>query len=375
MVQDIYKLDRFGALDDLIEVLVSNYGSNKVTFITGKASFASLGGAKIIEQAKNQFDVLQLANFSPNPKIEDLTRLSQEVKRFHPDVLVAIGGGSVIDMSKLLKAVLNEPQANIIDIVRGKRTIQDCGVPLIAVPTTAGSGSEATHFAVCYEGRDKYSVASDFLSPDKVFLDGRTLADLPLDIRRASALDAFAQAIESYWAVGATDASRSASVEALNILRPNIVEYCRGSGAPNILQAMMKGSHLAGMAINVSKTTSAHAWSYGFTSSFNIPHGDAVWITLPKIFQLHEAVGAKSDQQLFKRIEELRELIGIPLSVKAQDFFDDFLGQLGLETSFDKIGLGDRSVRKELSISVNMQRMENNPMKFSQENIDQIFGL
>ena len=102
-----------------------------------------------------------------------------------------------------------------------------------------------------------------------------------------TALDALAQGIESYWAVGATEQSRIYARKAIPVLFEKLKESVAGRSTESMLQEILEAANFAGQAINISRTTAAHAYSYAFTSRYGIPHGQAVWLTLPAVFHSH----------------------------------------------------------------------------------------
>ena len=134
------------------------------------------------------------------------------------DAVVSIGGGSVIDIAKLILAFI-EPNQNLKNIVLGiDKPIDSQKIPHFSIPTTAGTGSESTHFAVVYLNKIKYSVSSNFLTPNIAILDGELIKSNSPNQKAYNGLDALAQAIESHWATGSNEESRSYSREAIPIL-------------------------------------------------------------------------------------------------------------------------------------------------------------
>ncbi|MBQ6773947.1 MAG: iron-containing alcohol dehydrogenase [Synergistaceae bacterium] len=161
-------------------------------------------------------------------------------------------GGSSIDVAKYVK--LNNPEAK-----------------LAVIPTTAGSGSEATRFAVLYEDGKKLSITDDIMIPDYVLFDPELLKYLSDYHRKSSALDALSHALESFWSVNADSESQNFSREALtNITR--LLENYPESYKP---EEMLMSSYKAGRAINISQTTAGHAMCYKLTGLFKIAHGHA----------------------------------------------------------------------------------------------------
>ena len=157
--------------------------------------------------------------------------------------------------------------------------------PLVCIPTTAGTGSEATHFAVIYVDGKKKSIASQQLLPDVVILDPQLTDNMPAYVSACSGFDALCQA--TYWSRAATPLSQLYAALTIKVL---IVELPQAvnSNSRLVRDKMQMAANWAGKAINISKTTAPHAMSYVITQEFGIPHGHAVALTLGKFFTLHE---------------------------------------------------------------------------------------
>jgi len=143
----------------------------------------------------------------------------------------------------------------------------------------------------------------------------------------------------------------------------------------------LDAANLAGQAINTSKTTAAHAWSYGITSQYGLPHGHAVWLTLPAIFQIHANIiparvtDARGAEHLNDVISNLMNSLSISSSKQAASTLKDYLTSININIDMVKFGLDTKIKRKQLSQNVNMQRMGNNPVQFSTEDVNSIFDL
>ena len=185
------------------------------------------------------------------------------------DTFLAVGGGSPIDVAKCIKHY------------------SESDAPLIAIPTTSGTGSESTHFAVVYENGNKLSVAAPNLLPDIAILEPSTLKNVPEYTRKATMLDALCHAIESHWAKKATDESRSYAEQAIALILRYKDAYLANTDEGNA--GMMEAANLAGQAINISTTTAAHAMCYKITSLYGFQHGHAAAICLPEVWKQIEA--------------------------------------------------------------------------------------
>ncbi|NVK56716.1 MAG: phosphonoacetaldehyde reductase [Alteromonadaceae bacterium] len=362
--------------------IIKKYGARKTLLVTGRHSYQACGAAAIVDPLVDELNIVQFSDFSVNPKFEEAMRATHLAQTESVDLIVAIGGGSVMDMAKLVKAFLTAPE-HAEELTRGARTMSGAGLPLITVPTTAGSGSEATHFAVVYIGHDKFSLASKYLLPENVILDGRLLSSASPYQRACNGLDALAQAIESAWAAGSTEESRHYSFSAIEKVINQLKPIVDGTASELDFQDMLVAANLAGRAINIAKTTSAHAWSYGITGHYGLPHGHAVWMTLPAIFGLHVKAARENENitdprgsQHFKLIMyRIMELLGIKDESAAEESLRNYLHSIAVDTMLEDIGAETVEQRSFLSKQVNMQRMSNNPVGLYQAQIDHIFRL
>lgn len=371
-------ISKYNGLLDLHN-LSNLYAGKKILLVTGKKSFETSGAKKIMQHHLQDEYVVQFSDFSVNPKIEDATRGARIAKENNIEVIIAIGGGSVLDIAKLIKAFINS-SGNEINLVKGKDTVVDSSIPIIAIPTTAGSGSEATHFAVVYVGEDKYSLAAPCLLPNAVILDGALAITGGKYLKSCNALDAMSQAIESYWAAGSTIESQGYSLSSIERGWKTIMNYVSDKCSESDAQNMIESAHLAGKAINISKTTAAHAWSYAFTSIYNIPHGHAVWLTLPAIFEAHlqsniSSITDKRGSDYFQDImQKLKKTLDLVDSESVSYQLEKFLIQIDMEPKMENLGC-DKQVKKiDVSGRVNRERMGNNPVDLT-DFVNQIFRM
>ena len=372
-------LSGIGSLSQLSDIR-AEFNAKTIMIVTGKASYAASGAKSLVDAALKDDTVVQFSDFDVNPKIEDAERGVALAIETRVDLIIGIGGGSVMDMAKLMKAFYTAPEKSK-ELAKGELVMTDPSIPLVLIPTTAGSGSEATHFAVVYIGLDKYSLASQLLLPDGVILDGSLIASASPYQMACNGLDALAQAIESAWAAGSTKQSREYSFRAVSLCAKYLKEVLAPDASEDALQSMMEAANLAGKAINISKTTAAHAWSYAITSHHSVPHGHAVWLTLPRIFEMHATASAEvvTDPRGMKHFQAIMtRLIDIWGIVSPEDSgrqLKSYLQAINIESDMGKIGANIAEKREFLSKQVNMQRMSNNPVGLTQAHVNQIFGL
>ncbi len=372
----------YSDLGDLRKIgnIIKSYDVQRVLVVTGKKSFQNSGAKETLNRCLKGYTVTYFSDFAANPKLVDAEKGAELAIENTIEAIICIGGGSVLDMGKLIKALyLNCNES--ISVAKGMIKVTDPNIPLVAVPTTAGSGSESTHFAVVYIEGEKYSLADKCLLPADIILDGNlTLSSLSYQ-KACNVLDALSQSIESAWAVGSTVESQEISFAALDLCVENFHEFVHSTDNSQVAQAMIRAANLAGQAINIAKTTAAHAWSYGMTKNNGIPHGHAVWLTLPKIFELcansspEIVVDPRGYAHLLGVMDRLKSILKISSDTEIEQHFRSLLASIGVEGDMKndlKIPLEDRAA---LSKQVNMQRMANNPIRLNQKQVNIIFQL
>ena len=242
------------------------------------------------------------------------------------------------------------------------------------MPTTAGSGAEATGFSVVYFGGDKYSFLHKSLIPDFVIGDVALIKDAPHHILASSAMDALAQAVESYWSVGGTDESRAFAKDAITLTWNSVLEAINARNVRSMAD-LIRGSNLAGRAINISKTTGNHALSYKITTDHGIPHGHCVGMLLPRFVDLHLRLGMDNPQRAKYAIERQSEIFSILGYRDAAQFsaaYAALMDDLGLE-QFDALNKRHQFDAADVVSSVNVQRLGNHPITLTSDEMMSIF--
>jgi alcohol dehydrogenase class IV len=276
---------------------------------------------------------------------EEIQKAFDLLPRHPRQAIVAIGGGAVMDLAK---AVIHRCISSSI------------ATPFfVAIPTTAGSGSEATSFAVVYKENKKYSLAHPSLLPEMVILDPQLTYSLPPYQTAVSGMDVLAQAVESYWNRNATTDSRAYSAEAIRIWKDHFLRTVNEPD-PAARERMLWASHLAGKAINITRTTGPHALSYYLTAHHGVPHGQAVALLLPLFFIYNDAD------------PELCALLGVRNANDAKDAIEAIMKQAGLATKLSDLNIDKSSIVYHLLQDVNEERFDNNPVPFDRERLRQL---
>jgi alcohol dehydrogenase class IV len=319
-----------------------------------------------------------VAQIKTEPALELLETLSAATNAEHPDGIIGIGGGSVLDAAKLL--AVRCTTAKPIREMLGIGQVETAGIPTILVPTTSGTGAEVTPNAIVTlpEEKLKVGVVSPYLYPRLAVLDPLLTVSLPPAVTASTGMDAFTHAIESYLSNKANPISDTYALESMRrISRSLEAAYRRGDD----LQArtdMLLGSMYGGMALSCSGTAAVHALAYPLGGSFHIPHGTANAMLLPHVMRFnHDAVadrlsdvasamGLKSDGQAAPNGKAGERVVSA---------LEDWIKSLGIPQELSSFGM-ERSDLAELALAASRvtRLLNNNPKPMTVADIESIYS-
>ncbi|UCH72470.1 MAG: phosphonoacetaldehyde reductase, partial [Thermoplasmatales archaeon] len=275
----------YGSIQKL-DKLIKECNPKNIFLITGKKSYTLSGAEEKIIKILKDIKYKQFNSFSTNPTLEDVEKGIRIFKKAKPQLVLAIGGGSVIDIAKAINALAFQKQKPEIYIT-GKKDLEKQGLPLIAIPATAGTGSESTRYSTIYIDKEKYSLTDEkYILPTSTIIDPFLTQSLPKYITAYTGLDALCQGIESLWSINSTEESTKYAELAINRAFSSIVQAVQKPTRKSRID-MARAANYSGKAINITKTTSCHSISYPITSYFNIPHGHAVALTMPEMLEFN----------------------------------------------------------------------------------------
>ena len=311
--------------------------------------------------------VVRFSEFQPNPKYESVV---EGVQRFNQEgcrLIIAVGGGSAMDVAKCIKLYSNmNLDQNYLD-----QPIIPNNVTLMAMPTTAGTGSEATRFAVIYYNGEKQSVTDDSCIPSTVLVDPSVLETLPEDQKKATMLDALCHATESFWSVNANKDSQVYADKAIRMILENYQGYLDNTKEGN--KNMLKAANIAGRAINITQTTAGHAMCYKLTSLYGISHGYAAALCVSKLFpymieHVEYCTDSRGESYLVDTFARIADAYGCENANEASQKFDSLLDELNV-----KIPLVQEEDYDILIHSVNSTRLKNNPVELDIQSINRLY--
>ena len=312
--------------------------------------------------------VVAFSGFSPNPTYESVVEGVRLFLDSGCDGIMAVGGGSAMDVAKCVKLYSNMPVgANYLE-----HPITPNAIPLFAAPTTAGTGSEATHFAVIYYNGEKQSVSDGSCIPSVVLFHEQFLGSLPPYQKKAAMLDALCHGIESFWSIHSTGESQKLSGDAIRRILQNREAYLRDEESAG--KEMLLAAYQAGQAINLTQTTAGHAMSYKLTSLYGIAHGHAAALCVQKLWpymlgHLGQCVDVRGPAYLEGMFARLAGVFGADGSWGGARAFEHVVSSLGMGPPSCRSGQ-DFEVLKG---SVNAGRLKNNPIFLGGGDIDILY--
>ena len=362
-----------GSINKLKEIIEKERCEN-IFLIRSKKSYKNFK-KKIENLIKCNF--VSYCDFETSLSIDDVKRGLNLFQKRNFDLIIAVGGGSVIDMAKLI-GIFSANSGQIYDYLSNELVFKKKSCRVVAVPTTAGSGSEVTHFAVLYDGSTKYSIShQDFILPRYAVVDPLLTHTMPTYLTAVCGMDALCQAIESYWSVTSSEESKNLSIEAIRLIFSNL-EKSVSSPSNESRSNMSKASHLAGKAINLTKTTAPHAVSYPLTKIFNIPHGHAVALTIGRFYEFNYDVHSdnlndkRGDKFIVDEIDKLNKVMGVSCVMDANKKIKYLMKNIGLETSLYKLGIKSEEDVNIIVKNINPERIDNNPKKVNKKDVKNI---
>ena len=344
----------------LKDELIKQIKEEKVFLVCGKSFLEKELYKELSLEAKVLYTY---TDFLPNPELASVKKGIEIFNKLKCSLLLAVGGGSAIDVAKGIKAFLYCKNSEEIDSL----IPQDNEIPLIAIPTTAGSGSESTHFAVIYKNGNKLSIAERYLLPSSVLLDSALLKSLPEYQRKTTFLDALSHSIESFWSIKANEKSREIAERALSLCIKYKQGYLENLEQGN--EGMLTASNYAGQAIDITTTTAGHAMSYKLTTLYGISHGHAVFLCLRELWPwMWEQAKENDHVALFKTMNRIAEIMGCKSGEDIILFMDTLLRELGL--NYPQISEYDIEV---LVNEVNIQRLNNHPLSINKDDLRRFY--
>ncbi len=354
--------DHYRGLEEWLE------GKKKVFLVCSNSLKRLRNFNKKLEEI--QTPLIRFSEFHPNPSYESVVEGVKLFRKEACDAIMAVGGGSAMDVAKCIQLYSNLPG----DGEKGewlKAENVPGNLPFLAMPTTAGTGSEATRYAVIYYKGAKQSVTSDSFIPETVLMDPDVLKTLPLYQKKVTMMDALCHALESFWSVNSTEKSKEYSREAIKGVLEHRDGYLSNTEAGNT--GMLMAAHTAGKAINITQTTAGHAMCYQITSLFRVSHGHAAILCDRILFpwmikNTDKCMDPRGEEYLKKTLDQIGLAMGCKDAKAGAGKLTEIFDSLELE-----VPIAAEDQYQKLKISVNPVRLKNHPIALDMETIDALY--
>lgn len=307
-----------------------------------------------------------------NPTYIDVYGALSTIKGKKPGVVIAIGGGSTIDMAKVCVGLshLSEKKelqkSDVLECIKTKEYLDNpVNIPIFAVPTTAGTGSEVTRWATVWdlEGGAKYSVDAPYLYPERAYIIPEYTVFMPERLTLSTGLDALCQAVEAYWAKASNPMVKELSKAAIKLIVEYLPKVVGDTTNLYYRQKVFLGSLFSGLAFSNTRTTACHSISYPLTMKFGVEHGLACIISLPKVMEINFPA--------IDEVEELFKALGVKNTVELQKWLDEVTGDI-VNLRLSSFGIEEKDIDELVSMSFTLGRMDNNPVAIGPEDVKQI---
>ncbi|MBE5984204.1 MAG: iron-containing alcohol dehydrogenase [Paenibacillaceae bacterium] len=276
---------------ECITTILKNQKVNRVAMFTDKGIEES-GLFSLPEEAVKAAGAhyFVLDELPPEPTYTAVQKLVDQFKASKADMIVACGGGSVMDAAKLASILVTD-EYGVKELLDDPGRAQKC-VPIILIPTTAGTGAEVTPNAIVAvpEKELKVGIVNENMIADYVILDARMIKNVPRKIAAATGVDALAHCIECFTSNKANPFSDLYALEGLDLILNNIIHACDNSEAMEAKNRMQIAAYYGGLAITASGTTAVHALSYPLGGKYHIPHGVSNAMLLAPVMEFNEPV-------------------------------------------------------------------------------------
>lgn len=361
-----------GSLKRLPELLEKS-GSKKVLVISdrGLEKIGVVGKVEaIVKEAGLEME--SFLDIEPNPSVDTVNAATKAYTESGATSIVALGGGSPMDVSKSV-GVLAKFGGEITEY-EGAHKVPGDIVPIIAIPTTAGTGSEVTAFSVITDTKRNYklTVFSYKLIPSYALLDPELIMTAPASIAASCGVDAMIHALEAYISRDASPFSDAMAEKALELIGGNIRRFVANRTDVEAASAMMSGSMFAGIAFAWARLGNVHAMSHPVSAFFHVPHGVANSILLPTILEYNALADNGRYEKIYNFVSKEKEAAEYFVPEMLVDEIRDLCEELNIPASLSEVGVTEDKIEQMAEDAMKSGNIMANPR---QSNINDIINL
>jgi alcohol dehydrogenase class IV len=359
-----------GSVSDFVDGCLCGYSGRNILLLISKNSIERYGFKDFIAALSAQNHVIAITDFAAYPTQADIFKYLPEIESgFAPGEIIAVGGGSAIDTAKAISALYYLKSENRLGIETVSQSIlsreystKDRGIKIVAVPTTAGTGSELTRWATVWDADKsaKYSVEADFICPEQAWIIPELTYTMPLRLTLSTGLDALCHATEAYWAKSGNAGVRELSKTAIGLLAEYLPRLLNDLQEKYLREKVMLGSLFAAMAFSNTRTTACHSISYPLTLKYGIEHGIAAAITLAQIAEFNKS--AIIDIDLFLQAFKCNDIGDIQAAL-------DNMAKSSLPLRLSAYGISSGELPAIAEAACTKGRIDNNPVAINKAQI------
>lgn len=359
------------AFDKIISMMQKYAQNNHILVVSDENLLNILGIRETLESSlkSNGYTVNFFEKEGKYSSIKIIDHGAELVRDNQYGLIVGIGGGSAMDTAKCV-AILGTNFGSINDYLKEGKTLENSGIPLILVPTTAGTGSEVTRWATVWDlgtNFKKYSLSDSKMFAQASIIDPILLLKLPPKMSAMTGLDALSQAIEAYWSKNHNLVSDEFALKAIQLILENIIKMFHEPSHLPYRTNMALGSMFSGLAFSNTKTTAVHSVSYPMTLHFNIPHGLACALTLGEFLKFNALETTENTPEAPQRILKIVSLFKTKTVEEAALKLTTMMKEMNLETKLSQFNIDEKGIEKIIAEGFTPDRVKHNPRLVTKE--------
>ena len=329
----------------------------------------------LLQLQSNGVQLLVVSDIVAEPTVSDFNAILEKARAFHADSVAGIGGGSVLDLTKLVAAFVNSEQ-QVVDCF-GTGLILKKGLWFACLPTTAGTGSEVSPNAILLDERDalKKGVVSPFLIADAAYVDPKLTWTVPPRVTADTGMDALTHCIEAYTNKFAHPAVDIYALQGIRLIAAHLNQAVKNGQDQEAREALALGSLYGGLCLGPVNTAAVHALSYPLGGEFHIPHGLSNAILLPTVMKFNRPAN-------LRRYAEVALALGVQpganddeTAQRGVDFIDQLSEAVGIPKKLSDIGIPQSAVEGMANAALKVQRLlKNNPREVTLQDARDIYN-
>ncbi|EPR12988.1 iron-containing alcohol dehydrogenase family protein [Ruminiclostridium papyrosolvens] len=346
---------------------VDKYISGKNVLIISDPFLYQSGVAKQIGDSMSGKNVAYFSDVEPNPSCESVDKAAEVARAINADCVIGLGGGSALDISKIVSCLVTN-EGSIYDYYSGgSRTLSKRQATLVCIPTTAGTGSEVTNVGVYTNKKAgiKMPMVNNEFWPDYSIIDCELTYTLPAPVTASTGMDAFCHAIEAYWNKASQPICDMLAIGAMKLILDNIKTAYSEPTNKEARAAMIKASLIAGIAFSQTRTTGIHALSFPLTTEFGANHGTACSITLPAFIKI-------SGQQAETKMKALTDYLGFESLEKFSEEIEELMKSMNMPVRLHQIGVKETDLEHITEIGLGAAIIQLTPAVMNNETVYQL---